>query len=43
MFYLVRVTEKFMELFDKAPDSSLDLNKAAEALKVSSTLMKLHW
>jgi hypothetical protein len=35
MFYSVRVTEKFLELLDKAPDSSLDLSKAAEALKVS--------
>jgi hypothetical protein len=35
MFYLVRVTEKFLELFDKARESSLDLSKAAEALKVS--------
>ncbi|KAF3321820.1 Transcription factor E2FB -like protein [Carex littledalei] len=31
---LVRVTKKFLELFDKAPDSSLDLNKAAETLEV---------
>lgn len=35
MFYLVRVTKKFLGLFDKAPDSSLDLNKAAETLEVS--------
>ncbi|XP_078155075.1 transcription factor E2FA-like isoform X2 [Carex rostrata] len=31
---LVRATKKFLELFDKAPDSSLDLNKAAETLEV---------
>ncbi|KAJ3703603.1 hypothetical protein LUZ61_007308 [Rhynchospora tenuis] len=32
---LARLTEKFLELFNKAPDSSLDLNEAAEALKIS--------
>ncbi|KAJ1686243.1 hypothetical protein LUZ63_017633 [Rhynchospora breviuscula] len=32
---LVRLTEKFLELFNKAPGSSLDLNEAAETLKIS--------
>ncbi|KAJ1688438.1 hypothetical protein LUZ63_019828 [Rhynchospora breviuscula] len=38
---LLGVAENFLEFLNKAPDSSLDLNKAAEALKIVPTTSAL--